>query len=260
MQSPTGLLRLAVLAAALASVVAATPPARAAEDAVAPPDRHFSFQGIFGTHDRAAAQRGLQVYVEVCATCHSLSHVAFRHLAGIGFGEEEIKALAERYQVTDGPNDAGEMFQRPAIASDTFVAPFPNEQAARAANNGQYPPDLSLITKARADGANYVSALFHGYVEPPADAEVMPGTYYNLYFPGHQIAMPPVLSEGAVTYQDGTPATLDQMTYDVASFLNWAADPHMEARKQTGVKVVLFLLVVAGLMYAVKRKVWEGVH
>jgi ubiquinol-cytochrome c reductase cytochrome c1 subunit len=224
------------------------------------PDHDFSFQGIFGTFDRAEAQRGLQVYNQVCASCHSLEYVAFRNLGDLGYNGDQIDALAAQYRVTDGPNDQGEMYERPGEAADTFPPPFPNEAAARAANGGAYPPDLSLITKARANGPEYLYALLTSYEDPPADEELPPGQYWNTAFPGHQIAMPPPLSEGVVEYQDGTEATVEQMAHDVTVFLHWAAEPHMEARKRAGIGVVLFLLVLTGLLYAVKRKVWSDVH
>ncbi len=233
--------------------------ARAAEG-TASPAQEWSFQGFFGTYDRAAQQRGFQVYNEVCAACHGLRLLSYRHLAGIGFDEEQIKAIAAEKTVLDGPNEAGEMFERPARPSDRILSPFPNDQAARAANNGALPPDLSLIAKARVGGPDYLHALQVGYVEPPADFALLDGMSYNAYFPGHQIAMPPPLSDGAVTYTDGTEATVDRMSRDVTTFLNWAAEPELEARKRIGVKTVLFLIVLAGLLYAAKRKVWATVH
>ena len=248
--------RLAALAFAGALLLAG-PAARAAEEV---PDHGFSFDGLFGTFDRAQLQRGFQVYQNVCAACHALHLVSYRHLAALGYNEAEIKAIAAAVQVTDGPNDEGEMFERPGLPSDRFKSPFPNENAARFANNGAYPPDLSLIAKARAGGPDYIVALLTGYGEPPADVTLQEGMNYNAYFPGHQIAMPPPLAEGALTYEDGTAATVEQMSADVAAFLMWAAEPHLETRKQTGVKVVLFLLVMTGLLYAAKRKVWSDLH
>jgi ubiquinol-cytochrome c reductase cytochrome c1 subunit len=232
---------------------------QAAETATLPVE-HWSFQGIFGTFDRAALRRGFQVYREVCSACHSMNLLHYRNLQEIGFSEDEVKQIAASVQVTDGPNDAGEMYERPGRPSDTFKAPFPNEQAARAANNGALPPDLSLIVKARAGGADYLHAILAGYGEPPPDLKLAEGMNYNKYFPGHQIAMPPPLSEGAVTYADGTKATVDQMAFDVANFLAWAAEPTLEERHYTGVKTVLFLIVLTALLYAVKRKVWAEVH
>lgn len=235
------------------------PAARAAEE-VHIPAQDWQHSGIFGTFDRAAAQRGLQVYREVCAACHGLELVAFRNLEALGYSEEEVQAIASEYTFMDGPNDEGEMFERTGIPADRFPSPFPNEQAARAANNGAYPPDLSLMAKARKGGEDYIYALLIGYEDPPPDVELMPGMYYNKYFPGHQIAMPPILNPDGVTYADGTPATVARQAKDVAVFLTWAAEPFLEERKQTGVKVILYLVVFSGLMYAVRRKVWSDVH
>ncbi|MFZ5792222.1 MAG: cytochrome c1 [Pseudomonadota bacterium] len=231
-----------------------------AEEEIELPRQRWSFEGFFGTFDQAAQQRGFQVYKEVCAACHSLSLVAYRNLEQIGFSEDEVKAIAAQYNVTDGPNDQGEMFERPARPSDHFVPPFPNPQAARAANNGALPPDLSLIVKARKGGADYIYGLLTGFTEPPADMQIAEGMNYNKVFPGHQIAMPPPLSEGAVTYADGTKATVEQMAHDVTTFLAWTAEPELDARKRMGVKTILFLIVLTGMLYAVKRKVWAEVH
>ena len=231
--------------------------ALAATEAPTPPNRDWSFEGWNGTVDRAAAQRGLQIYLENCSSCHSLQYVAYRNLADLGFNDDEIRAIAANYMVTDGPDEFGEMFERPALPSDRFVSPFPNEAAARAANNGAYPPDLSLIIKARAGGADYVHALNTGYVDPPDDAELMPGMYYNTYYPGNQIAMPQVLYDDGTVYADGTEASAEQQSWDVVNFLQWASEPHMEERKQMGVKVIVYLLVFAGLMFAFKRKIWS---
>jgi ubiquinol-cytochrome c reductase cytochrome c1 subunit len=163
-------------------------------------------------------------------------------------------------QVTDGPNDNGEMFERPGRPSDRFKPPFPNDNAARAANNGALPPDLSLIVKARQGGADYIYGVLTGYADPPPDVKLTEGMYYNKYFPGHQIAMPQPLTDDRVTYADGTKATLSQEAHDVVTFLAWAAEPELETRKQLGVKVLLFLIVLSGLLFAVKRKVWKDVH
>lgn len=246
-------LRLAALAAALAL---AAPAAQAAETAP-PPPQDWSFGGLFGTFDRAAAQRGFLVYQQVCAACHGLRQLAYRNLEGIGLSEEEIRAVAAEVQVTDGPNDDGEMFERPGRPSDRFRSPFANEKAARAANSGAYPPDLSLIVKARADGANYLHALLTGYREaPPAGVEPMEGMHYNEHFPGNWIAMARPLHDDQVEYTDGTPASTEQMARDVTTFLAWAAEPELEQRRAMGVRVILFLIVLAGLTYGVKRKVW----
>jgi ubiquinol-cytochrome c reductase cytochrome c1 subunit len=216
--------------------------------------------GMFGTFDRAAAQRGFQVYREVCSACHGLTYVAFRNLAALGFSEEQVRALAAEYTVTDGPDDTGEMFERPAVPADPIPPPYPNPQAARAANGGALPPELSLITKARANGPDYLFSLMVGYEEPPADVETPEGMYYNAYFPGHWIAMPPPLQEGIVAYADGTEATVPQMAADVTTFLTWAGEPTLEQRKQSGLKVMLFLIVFTGLCYATMRNVWADAH
>lgn len=241
-----------------------TAPAMAGESNVmAPhePSTGWPQQGAFGTYDRAALQRGFQVYKQVCSVCHGLKLLSYRNLADLGFNEAEIKALAADATIHDGPNDNGDMFDRPGRPSDAFVKPFPNDQAARAANHGALPPDLSLIVKARKGHESYIYSLLSGFGQtPPAEEKIAAGMYYNPYFPGHQIAMPPPLTEGAVTYADGTKATINQEAQDVAQFLAWASEPTMEARKQTGLKVVLFLIAFAGIMYGVKRRVWRKLH
>lgn len=247
-------LRLAALAAALAL---AAPVVHAAGETAAPPVQDWSFGGFFGTFDRATAQRGFMVYKQVCSACHGLRQLAYRNLEAIGLSDAEVRAVAAEVQVTDGPNDEGEMFERPGRPSDRFHVPFANEKAARAANNGAYPPDLSLIVKARAGGADYIHALLTGYRDsPPAGVEPMEGMHYNTYFPGHWIAMARPLNEGQVEYPDGTPASVEQMAHDVVTFLAWAAEPELEVRRAMGVRVILFLIVLAGLTYGVKRKVW----
>jgi ubiquinol-cytochrome c reductase cytochrome c1 subunit len=240
------------------SLVSATP-AGAAEEAV-PLQRDWSFEGLFGTYDRSAAQRGLQVYREVCQSCHGLQYIAFRNLEALGFTEDEVGAIAAEYQIADGPNDEGEMYERPGRPSDRFPSPFPNEQAARLTNGGALPPDLSLITKARADGTNYVYSLLQGYEEPPPGEEGLEGLYYNAYFPNHWIAMPPPLFDDGVTYADGSSTSIEQMASDLGVFLTWTAEPTLEERKQTGLKVLLFLIILTGLFYATKRKIWGHVH
>jgi ubiquinol-cytochrome c reductase cytochrome c1 subunit len=247
------LLRLAAVAVALAVAV----PAQAAGPSVAIPSQTWSFGGLFGTFDRASAQRGFLVYKQVCASCHAMKQLAYRNLEGIGLSEEEIRAIAAEVMIVDGPNDDGEMFERPGRPSDRFRSPFPNPQAARAANNGAYPPDLSLIVKARPNGANYLYALLTGYREsPPPGVEPLEGMHYNEYFPGHWIAMAQPLYPDMVDYPDGTPATIEQMARDVTTFLAWAAEPELEQRRAMGVRVILFLIVLAGLTYGVKRKIW----
>lgn len=228
--------------------------------AVALPDMQWSFEGPFGTYDKAALQRGYKVYREVCSACHSMKRVAFRNLTALGYTDEEVKAIAASYTFTDGPNDEGEMFERPGLPSDHFKSPFPNDNAAKAANNGALPPDLSLITKARAGGTDYVYGLLTGYTNPPADRHLMDGQYWNKYMSGNVIAMASPLSDGQVSYEDGSAQTADQYAKDVANFLTWTAEPEMEERKRTGIKVILFLLVFAGIMYGVKRKVWSKIH
>jgi ubiquinol-cytochrome c reductase cytochrome c1 subunit len=243
-----------------AAAVLSAAPARAAGEAIALPDTRFSFEGLFGTFDRGSLQRGFQVYKEVCSACHAMRQLSYRNLLEIGLTEDQVRAIAAQFQVQDGPNDQGEMFERPARLSDRFRRPFPNEQAARAANNGAYPPDLSVMIKARLGGADYLHALLTGYQDPPAGFQLMDGMNYNAYFPGHQIAMPNVLNPGQVEFADGTEGTVDQMARDVTTFLAWAAEPELEARRRMGVKIILFLIVLGGLTYAVKRKVWADAH
>ncbi len=250
----------ALLALLLAGTVLVPQSSPQAAEGSAPPAQAWSFKGVFGTYDRAAARRGLQLYREVCAACHSLNLVAFRHLGDIGFREPEVKAVAEAYKVKDGPDDAGDMFERAGRPSDYFPAPFANAKAARASNGGALPPDLSLIAKARKQGPDYLYALMTGFKAPPAGMTLMPGMNYNEYFPGHQIAMAPPLVEGALTFADGTTASVSQMAKDLVTFLSWTAEPEMEARKRLGVKVMLFLLVLTGLLYALMRTIWQKLH
>jgi ubiquinol-cytochrome c reductase cytochrome b/c1 subunit len=266
-----------VLAGACALLAAA--PSFAAEQEI-PPRQKWSFSGPFGTFDRAQLQRGLKVYREVCQACHSLSYVAFRTLAqpgGLGYSAAQAAALAKEYKIKDGPNEQGEMFERDGRAADHFPPPFPNENAARAANGGVAPPDLSLVAKARTyergfpwfifdiftqyqeQGPDYIVALLTGYEDAPAGANLPPGANYNRYFPGHAIAMPKPLTDGQVEYTDGTPATVANYAKDVTAFLVWAAEPHMEARKRIGFQVIIFLVVFAGMLYFVKKRVWKGV-
>jgi len=250
-------LKTAILSAALA--LGLSVPAVASEG-VKIPTQSWPHSGVFGTIDKASAQRGFQVYKDVCAACHSMKLVPIRTLGGIGFSEDELRALAATYEVQAGPNDEGEMFMRPGIPADRFPSPFPNDNAARAANNGALPPDLSLVAKARVGGEDYLYAFLTGFEDPPAGLDLMPGMNYNKYFPGHQVGMPNILSDGGVTYADGTNATADQQARDVSAFLTFVAEPHMDARKQMGVKVILFLIVLAGLLYATKRQMWAKFH
>jgi cytochrome c1 len=271
-------LRFPVIAAAAVALLAVAP-AKAAEEQTPAKDIEFSFEGPLGTFERGQLQRGYKVYKEVCAACHSMRLVHFRNLAdpgGPGFSEEQAKALAAEFQVQDGPDESGEMFQRPGLPSDRFPSPFANDQAARAANGGAVPPDLSLITKSREGwrgtftqlvhgigGPQYVYSVLTGYQDAPADlaAEKPEGKFYNPYYAaGHWIGMPPPLSDGQVTFDDGAPSTVDDMSRDVSAFLAWTAEPKMEARKQLGLQVMIFLVAFAVLLYLTKRKVWDAVE
>ena len=222
------------------------------------PKLDWSFLGLTGTFDRASQQRGLQVYKEVCSGCHGLRLLAYRNLKAIGYNDDEIKAFASENSV-DSFNDDGEVVEREARPSDKFVSPYPNEQAARAANGGAYPPDLSLIIKARSDGANYLHALLTGYVDAPAEQKVPDGMYFNKYYPGKLIGMPQPLYEDGVEYADGTKATPDQMAKDVTAFLAWASEPEMEDRKRLGISVILFLLVLTILSYLAMKQIWAPI-
>lgn len=238
-------------------------PVYASGDAETPPKQDWSFYGPLGTYDRGALQRGFQVYRQVCAACHSMKLLSYRNLEGLGYSEAQVKAVAAEYTVTDGPNDEGEMEDRPGLPSDRFVSPYPNDEAAKYANNGAYPPDMSLLAKARGDGPkgpDYIYAILTGYSEPHGDVQVPEGKYYNKFMSGHVIAMAPPLSDGLVAYDDGSPTTVDQYARDVSQFLMWASEPNLETRKQTGVKAILFLLAFFGVMYAVKKKLWAELH
>lgn len=220
----------------------------------------WSFTPPFGTYDNAQLQRGFQVYKEVCASCHSMRLLSYRNLGEPGgpeFSPKAVEVLASQVQVSDGPNEKGEMFQRPARPSDRFRSPFANDQLARNANNGALPPDLSVIAKARPGGPDYLYALLTGYhAAPPAGFEVAQGMHYNEAFPGHQIAMPPPLSDGVIAYTDGTKPTVDNYARDVSAYLMWAAEPKLEERHKTGARVMIFLIVFAVIMYLAKRTVW----
>jgi ubiquinol-cytochrome c reductase cytochrome b/c1 subunit len=272
------LIAFGVLAAGLAG---ASRPASASEATAEPPSLAWSFAGPFGKFDRAQLKRGFKIYKEVCAGCHGLSLVAFRNLSEPGgpeFTAEQVAALAAEYRIKDGPNDAGDMFERPGRPADRFPSPFANDNAARAGFNGALPPDLSVIAKARTyergfprflvdivtqfqeQGQNYLVALLMGYEDAPASFALPPGSSYNKYFPGHAIAMPPPLSDGQVSYEDGAPATAEQYAKDVTAFLTWAAEPHLEARKRMGLQVMIFLLVLSGLLFFTKKRVWASAH
>jgi ubiquinol-cytochrome c reductase cytochrome c1 subunit len=222
--------------------------------------RDWSFNGPFGTFDKAAMQRGFQVYREVCAGCHSMQYIAFRNFADLGYNEAEIKAIAAEYDVEDGPNDDGEMFTRPGIPADRMPSPYPNDNAARAGNGGALPPDLSLIAKARANGPDYLYSLLIGYKEAPASMDVPDGMYYNDAYPGNLIAMPQPLYGDDVTYADGADTSIEGSAADLTQFLMWAAEPKMETRKRIGVAVVFFLSIFVVLSVMAKRRVWADLH
>jgi ubiquinol-cytochrome c reductase cytochrome b/c1 subunit len=252
-----------------------------AQESEAPPEQHWSFAGPFGLYDTAQLQRGFKIYREVCSNCHSLKLLAFRNLADAGgpsFTEAQAAAIAATFQVTAGPNDQGEMFQRPGKISDRFPPPFANDQAARNANGGALPPDMSDLAKARTyergfpwfiidaftqyqeEGPDYIHGILNGYEDPPpAGVTLPPGAQYNKYFPGHAIGMPKPLSDGQVEYTDGTPTTVDQYGRDVAAFLAWASEPKLDERKRLGFQVFIFLIVLTGLLYFTKKKVWHDV-
>ena len=234
-----------------------------ASDGVTKPKQEiWLFDGITGTFDRRSIQRGFKVFKEVCAACHSVNRLAFRNLTEIGFSEAEVRSLAAEYSVTDGPNSEGEMFERLAGPADLIPGPYANEKAARAANNGAYPPDLSLIIKARIDGANYVYSLLTGYSELPSGFNLGENMHYNPYFAGggSKLAMaPPLTADGQVVYTDGTNPTIDQMARDVVNFLQWAAEPEMEQRKNLGISVIIFLAIFTFLFYLAKKRIWKNV-
>lgn len=280
-------------ALALAGLAFLGAPAFAAGGSEHPPAQKWSFSGPFGTFDRAQLQRGFKIYKEVCAACHGLGMISFRNLSqpgGPGFTEGQVKTLAADYKIKDGPNEAGEMFERPGRPSDRFPSPFPNAEAAKAANGGAVPPDFSVIAKARTyergfpmwaidivtqyqeQGVDYIVALLNGYDAPPKGVTVEPGLHYNKYFPGNKIGMANPLvalfdDNGKATdanfYTDGTPLTREQVGRDIAAFLMWAAEPKLEERKQIGAKVVMWLILLAGLLYFTKKRIWsrlEGAH
>ena len=272
-----------LLVLVVAGLAGTSRPASAEEETTLPPRQKWSFAGPFGVYDRAQLQRGFKIYHEVCQNCHSLKLVSFRTLSdagGPGFSEGQVAAIAAEFKVKDGPNDAGEMFERPGRPADYFPPPFANDQAARASNNGAVPPDMSVLAKARGYergfpwflidivipyqelGPDYISAILKGYEKAPPDTKLPDGASYNKYFPviGHAIAMPQPLTDGQVQYTDGTPATLEQYSKDIAAFLMWAAEPTLEARKRLGFQVLVFLVVFSGLLYFTKKKVWADAH
>ena len=223
----------------------------------------WSFKGYFGKFDRASLQRGYQVYNEVCASCHSMKYLSYRNLAEAGgpeFSKEQAKAIAASFEVTDGPNDDGDMFTRPAKLSDKFVNPYRNDKEAMASNGGAYPPDMSVLVKARSGGANYIYSVLLGYEDPPSGVSLDDGVYYNKYMYGKAIKMPKVLEDGLVEYNDGTEATEAQMAKDVVSFLSWAAEPHLEARHKIGFKAIIYLIILTLLAYFSMKRLWSRIE
>ena len=223
----------------------------------------WSFKGLFGKFDRVSLQRGYQVYTEVCASCHSMKYLSYRNLAEKGgpeFSEAEVKAIAASFEVTDGPNADGEMFQRPGKLSDKFVMPYENVKAAQAANGGAYPPDMSVLVKARGGGVDYIYSLLQGYEDAPSGMTLDEGVHYNKFMYGNKIRMAAPLSDGLIEYGDGTEATVEQMSKDVTTFLMWAAEPHLEARHQMGFKAIVYLIILTILVYFSMKKIWSRVE
>ena len=234
-----------------------------AEEKVSLLKNKWSFEGIFGTFDRASLRRGYQVYNEVCSTCHSINLLSYRNLSEKGgpeFSLENTKNIAASFEVIDGPNSEGEMFTRTGRLSDKFIKPYPNVQAAKSANGGAYPPDMSVLVKARGGGANYIYSILLGYEDPPEGFNLDEGVYYNKYMPGNNIKMPNVLSDGLLDYEDGTGATVQQMAKDVSTFLTWVSEPSLEARHKIGFKVILYLIILALLVYLSMKKLWLRVE
>ena len=271
-----------IIAVTLAGALLALsgPPLAQEHDTPPPPQVKWSFAGPFGKFDEAQLQRGFKIYREVCANCHSLDMLAFRNLAdtgGLGYSEAQVAAVAAEYKIKD-IDDLGNAIERAGRPADHFPSQFANELAAKAANGGTAPPDMSTLAKARTyergfpwfvfdmitqyqeQGPDYIAALLKGYLDPPQGFQVPEGGHYNQYFPGHVIVMPPPLQAGQVTFDDGSPQTLEQYSKDVAAFLVWAAEPHLVQRKRIGFQVMFFLIVLAGLMYFTKKKVWSAVH
>ena len=223
----------------------------------------WSFKGYLGKFDRASLQRGYQVYTEVCASCHSIKYLSYRNLAEKGgpeFSEEQAKAIAANFEVTDGPNDDGEMFIRPAQLSDKFVNPYKNDKEAMASNGGAYPPDMSVLVKARSGGVDYIYSVLLGYEDPPSDMTLDDGVYYNKYMYGNMIKMPNPLSDDLIEYNDGTKATEKQMAKDVVTFLAWAAEPHLEARHRIGFKAIIYLIILSVLAYLSMKRLWSRIE
>ena len=223
----------------------------------------WTFKGLFGKFDRASLQRGYQVYTEVCAACHSMKYLSYRNLmeeGGPEFSEAQAKAIAAQFEITDGPNSEGEMFQRPAKLSDKFVMPYPNAKAAQAANGGAYPPDMSVLAKARKGGVDYLYSLLLGYEDPPIGVSLDEGVHYNKFMYGNKIKMPKPLEDDLIEYSDGTPATEEQMAKDVVTFLMWSAEPHLEARHKMGFKAIIYLIILTTLVYFSMKRIWSRIE
>jgi len=226
-------------------------------------DQNWSFKGFLGKFDRASLQRGYQVYTEVCSSCHSMKYLSYRNLGEPGgpeFSEEQVKIIASQFEVTDGPNSEGEMFTRSAKPSDKFVEPYSNDEEAKSLNGGAYPPDMSVLVKARKGGADYIYSVLLGYTDPPSNVSLDEGVYYNTYIYGNKIKMAKPLSDNLIEYSDGTTATEEQMAKDVATFLSWAAEPHLEARHKLGFKAILYLIILTIFVYFSMKKVWSSIE
>lgn len=245
---------------ALAAVGIAAAGAAIASEGAHLEAQEWSWNGLFGKYDQAQLKRGWQVYSDVCSACHSMNLVSYRNLAAAGFTEDEIKEIAAQKTKKDGPNDEGSMFDRPARPSDRVVPPYENDAIARLANNGALPPDLSLMTKARKGGPDYVYNFLLGFHDAPEGFNLNPGMYYNAVFPGHQVGMPPQVEDDRVSYADGTKASKEQIAKDITAFLNFAAEPELNERHALGLKVMIFLFVLTAMLYALKRKIWAKIH
>ncbi|KAM8967882.1 cytochrome c1, heme protein, mitochondrial [Pelodytes ibericus] len=230
---------------------------KASEIDVHPPSYPWDHSGYLSALDHSSVRRGYQVYKQVCSACHSLQYLAFRNLVGVTHTEEEAKTIAEEFEIVDGPDETGEMFTRPGKLSDYFPKPYANEEAARHANNGALPPDLSYIILGREHNEDYVFSLLTGYCDPPAGAEIREGLYYNPYFPGQAIGMAPPIYNEILEYDDGTPATMSQVAKDVCTFLRWASEPEHDQRKLMGLRVIVFSMILLPALYYLKRHKWS---
>lgn len=254
-------MRKVIFSALIASGLVGASGAALANEGAELMKHEFSFNGVFGQYDQAQLKRGFEIFHQVCSNCHGLRLVAYRNLSAVGLSEDDIKAIAAERETAGPISDDGEPTTRPGRASDKYIPPFPNEKAAAAANGGAAPPDLSLMAKARKGGPDYIFSLMQGFEETVPEGHVVPdGKFYNKYFPGGNISMPPQLMEDLVTYSDGTKATVPQMAEDITAFLNWTAEPELDARKSLGLKVMIFLAVFTALLYALKRQIWKNIH